>query len=134
MQMQVGTNVGWFSLFQWEPSRFSFRFSERESEFSHTEMTCPSVFSHWKPTFWKPLKVSVESLVEVGLKAQNAIKVFRAPHGINFNTLLLHNFPVINDRYLLGITGNVFLKITCVKESGVGFMPMQRRHLNSLEL
>jgi hypothetical protein len=72
--------------------------------------------------------------VEVGLRAQNAIEVFRAPHGINFNTLLLYIFPVINDRYLLGITGNVFLKITCVKESGVGFMPMQRRHLNSLEL
>ncbi len=67
MQMQVETSVGWFSLFKWEPSRFSFWFSERESEFSHREMTCPSIFSHWKPTFWKPLKVSVESLVEVGL-------------------------------------------------------------------
>jgi len=33
---------------------------------------------------------------------------------INFNTWLLYIFPVIIDRYLLGITGNVFLQITCV--------------------
>ncbi len=33
---------------------------------------------------------------------------------INFNTWLLYIFPVIIDRYLLGITGNIFLQITCV--------------------
>ncbi len=33
---------------------------------------------------------------------------------INFNTWLLYIFPVIIDRYLLGIMGNVFLQITCV--------------------
>ncbi len=38
MQMQVETSVGWFSLFQWKPSRSSFRFSERESEvFPHRD-------------------------------------------------------------------------------------------------
>ncbi len=36
--------------------------------FSHTEMTCPSVFSHWKPTFRKPLNVSVESFFDTVLK------------------------------------------------------------------
>ncbi len=64
MKTQVETTVGRFSLFQWEPSRFSFRFSEWESEvFTYKDnlsRTCPPVFSRWKLTFWKPQKVSVE--------------------------------------------------------------------------
>jgi hypothetical protein len=35
---RVETSVEWFSLFQWEPSRSSFRFSERELEvFPHRD-------------------------------------------------------------------------------------------------
>jgi hypothetical protein len=51
MQMQVETNVGWFSLFQWEPSRSSFRFSERESE----------VFPHrdYLPVSFLPLEIDL---------------------------------------------------------------------------
>jgi hypothetical protein len=32
-------------------------------------------------------------LVEVGLRAQNAIQIFRVPHGIIFNTFKVKNIP-----------------------------------------
>jgi hypothetical protein len=61
---------------------------------------------------------------------------------LNFQSATWHQFQHLAVIYFcrdkwqapVGYHGERFFKNTCVKECGVGFMPMQRRHLNSLEL
>jgi len=64
MKTQVETSVGRFSLFQWEPWRLSFRFSEWESKvFTYNENlfeNLPTGSLPLKTDFLKPQKVSVE--------------------------------------------------------------------------